>query len=190
MRGRGRMTARVRGEQDQPRGRGAAPRLEGLPALMAYDVHPIEIVHAGPPEGAVGGGKARRFDDMRLDAETGGQTKNGPRVLGNIGLEQRNAQVWGQACSRSGRPNSERPRRHEESALPRPGILPGEQGPPCAGSGPSNRPRPGRKPARSKEVMRLLVIAVQASAFPTCAPLARVPIKRRWIKPLRLLLAT
>jgi hypothetical protein len=35
-----------------------------------------------------------------------------------------------------------------------------------------------------------LVIAVQASAFPTCAPLARVPIKRRWIKPLRLLLAT
>src|SRR3954471_1761387 len=118
---------RARGEQDQPCGGGAAPRLERLPALMAHDVHLIEIVHAGPPEGAVGGGKARRFDDMRFDAETGGQTKNGPRVLGNIGLEQRNAQVWGQASSRSGRPSSERPRRREESALPRPGIPPGER---------------------------------------------------------------
>src|SRR6185369_4981791 len=175
---------------DQPRGGGAAPRLEGLPALMAYDVHPIEIVHAGPPEGAVGGGKARRFDDMRLDAETCGQTKNGPRVLGNIGLEQRNAQMWGQACSRSSRPNSERARRHEESALPRPGILPGERVRHAPAPARATGPRPSRKPARSKEVMRLLVIAVQASAFPTCAPLARVPIKRRWIKPLRLLLAT
>ena len=73
-------------------------------ARMTQDVHLIEIVHAGPPKGAVGGRKAGRLDDVRLDAEAGGETENGPRVLGNIGLEQRNAQVWGQTRSRSGRP--------------------------------------------------------------------------------------
>jgi len=29
---------------------------------------------------------------VRLDAETGGETKDGPRVLGNIGLIKRDAQ--------------------------------------------------------------------------------------------------
>src|SRR5262245_37034880 len=38
-------------------------------------------------------------------------------------------------------------------------------------------------------VMRLLVIAAHLRGHPTCAPLARVPIKRRWIEPLGLLLA-
>src|SRR5258705_10044294 len=39
-----------------------------------------------------------------------------------------------------------------------------------------------------KRFVRRLVIATQAR-MPTCAPWARVPIKRRWIKPLGPLLA-
>ncbi len=94
----------ARGEKDQTRAGPTAPSLECLPGWMTQDIHLIEIVHAGPPKGAVGGREARRLDDVRLDAEAGSETENGPRVLGNIGLEQRNAQVWGQARSRSGRP--------------------------------------------------------------------------------------
>src|SRR6266567_3512951 len=37
--------------------------------------------------------------------------------------------------------------------------------------------------------MRLLVIVTQPFEVPTCTLLARVPIKRRWIRPLGLLLA-
>ena len=70
---------------------------------VAHDRHLIEIVHAGAAEGAVGGREARRLDDVRFDAEAGGKPQDGPGVLGDIGLKQRNPQGWGHACTRSGR---------------------------------------------------------------------------------------
>ena len=36
-------------------------------------------------------GKARGLDDVRLEAEAGGEAKNRPGVLGDIGLEKRDA---------------------------------------------------------------------------------------------------
>ena len=56
---------------------------------MAQDRDLAEIVHAGASERAVGGGEARRLDDVRPYAETGGKAENRPRILWNVGLEQR-----------------------------------------------------------------------------------------------------
>jgi hypothetical protein len=126
---------------------------------------------------------------MRFDAEAGRQPQNGPGVLGDIGLKQRNTQGWGHACTRSGR--------LVLSAALAARIVVATEGNPTGqarsavtGFGARSGRRLAQKPAGSKRVMRLLVIAVQARAFPTCAPLARVPIKRRWIKPLGLSPAT
>ena len=33
-------------------------------------------------------GKPGRLDDMRIKPKTRGQSKNGPRILGNVGLEK------------------------------------------------------------------------------------------------------
>src|SRR5438309_1595384 len=81
--------AGARGEQDQPGALCASPGLERLPARMAPDRHPIEVIHACATERAIGGRETGRLDDLRLDAETCGQAKNGPGVLGNVGLEKR-----------------------------------------------------------------------------------------------------
>ena len=74
------------GEQDQPRGLGAAPGFERLPAGVARDVHLIEIVHAGAAECAIGGREAGGLDDVRLEAEAGGEAQDRPGILGNVGL--------------------------------------------------------------------------------------------------------
>jgi hypothetical protein len=58
---------------------------------MAHDLHVIEVVHPGAAERPVGGGKAGRLDDVRFDAEAGGEAKDGPGVLGNVGLEKGDA---------------------------------------------------------------------------------------------------
>ena len=56
---------------------------------MTHNHHLIEVVHAGAAEGAVGDREARRLDDVRFDTETGGKPQDGPGVLGDVGLEQR-----------------------------------------------------------------------------------------------------
>src|SRR5262245_3435108 len=58
-----------------------------------------------------------------------------------------------------------------------------------AAAEPRHGPRSKPKRVTRKRVMRLLVIAADLRALPTCTPPARVPIKRRWIEPLGLLLA-
>src|SRR5262245_58385674 len=58
---------------------------------MSLDLHVIEVVHPGAAERSVGGGKAGRLDDVRFDTEAGGEAKDGPGVLGNVGLEQGDA---------------------------------------------------------------------------------------------------
>jgi hypothetical protein len=63
---------------------------------MTDDADLIEVIHAGTAESPVAGGKAGGFDDVRLEAETSGETKDRARVLGNIGLIKRDAQ--GQDC--------------------------------------------------------------------------------------------
>ena len=50
------------------------------------------VFHAGTAESPVAGGKAGGFDDVRLDTEAGGETKDRARVLGNVGLIKRDAQ--------------------------------------------------------------------------------------------------
>src|SRR5262249_50530145 len=53
--------------------------------------HASNASQLGAAERAVAGGKACGLDDVRLEAEAGGETKNRARVLGNVGLKQRNA---------------------------------------------------------------------------------------------------
>ncbi len=81
---------RARGEENEPRAGAAAPRLERLPAGVTDERDLIEVIHAGAAERTVAGRKACRLDDVRLDAQAGGETKNRARVLGNVGLIERN----------------------------------------------------------------------------------------------------
>src|SRR5262249_18923720 len=73
------------------RGGAGAPSLERRPVDVTDDLDLIEVIHAGRAERTVAGRKARGLDDVRLEAEARGKTKNRARVLGNVGLEQRNA---------------------------------------------------------------------------------------------------
>src|SRR5215472_16112516 len=82
---------RACGEENEPRAGAAAPRFERLPAGVTDKLDLVEVIHAGAAERTVAGGKARGLDDVRLEAEAGGETKNRPRVLRNVGLKQRNA---------------------------------------------------------------------------------------------------
>ena len=86
----------MRGEDKEPRRRAAAPGFKCRPTGMTDDPDLIEVIHAGTAESAVAGGKAGGFDDVRLDTEAGGETKDRARVLGNVGLIKRDAQ--GQDC--------------------------------------------------------------------------------------------
>src|SRR4029079_6104420 len=147
----------ARGEQYKPRACAAAPILEWLPARMTHDGHLIEIVHTGSRKGAVGGGELCWRDDMRCDARAGRQPQNGPGVLGDIGLKQRNAQGWGHACTRSDR--------LVLSAGLAARIVVATEGNPTGqarsavtGCGPRSSRHLAQKPAGSKRVMRLLVI--------------------------------
>ena len=82
----------MRGEDKEPRRRAAAPGFKCRPTGMTDDPDLIEVIHAGTAESAVAGGKAGGFDDVRLDTEAGGETKDRARVLGNVGLIKRDAQ--------------------------------------------------------------------------------------------------
>src|SRR5262249_32140220 len=77
--------ARARGEENEPRTGAGAPSLERLPVDVTDDLDLIEVIHAGAAERTVAGRKARGLDDVRLEAEAGGETKNRARVLGNVG---------------------------------------------------------------------------------------------------------
>src|SRR5262249_30386001 len=83
--------ARVRGKENEPRAGAGAPSLKRLPVDVTDDLDLTEVIHAGAAERTVAGRKARWLDDVRLEAEAGGETKNRARVLGNVGLKQRNA---------------------------------------------------------------------------------------------------
>ena len=83
--------ARARGEENEPRAGTCAPSLERLPVDVTDDLDMIEVIHTGAAKRTVAGRKARGLDDVRLEAEAGGETKNRARVLGNVGLKQRNA---------------------------------------------------------------------------------------------------
>jgi len=64
---------------------------------MPGDLDLIEVIHSGAAERTVAGGKACWVDNVGLDAEAGGETKNRARVLGDVGLIKRNA--YGEDCS-------------------------------------------------------------------------------------------
>jgi hypothetical protein len=87
---------RTRGEDKEPRRCADTPAFKGPPTSMTDDPDLIEVIHAGTAKRPVTGGKPGRFDDVRLDTEAGGETKNRARVLGNVGLIKRDAQ--GQDC--------------------------------------------------------------------------------------------
>src|SRR5262249_17762836 len=82
---------RPRREQYEPQRALAPPLFERGPGQVAHERHLVEIVHAGAAERAVAGGKARRLDDVRLEAEAGGEAKNRSGVLGDVGLIKREA---------------------------------------------------------------------------------------------------
>src|SRR5262249_40418815 len=149
----------TRGEQNQPRLRLASPSLERRETRVASDPHLVEIVHAGAAKGAVRGRKAGRLDDVHPDAEAGREPQDRPGILGNVRLETGDLHLVA-------RLSSARPRRRPLQMAPLPLKIHSRQG-----------------------FMRLLVIAAQLPGAPTCTPPARVPIKRRWIRPLGLLLA-
>ncbi len=60
---------------------------------MAYELHPVEVVHAGAAERPVGGREAGRLDDVRLAAQAGAEAQDRPGVLGDVGLEEGDAHV-------------------------------------------------------------------------------------------------
>ena len=57
---------------------------------MTHDGHLVEIVHAGAAEVPVGHRKTGGFDDMSGHVKARAETKNGPGVLRDVGLEKRN----------------------------------------------------------------------------------------------------
>ena len=62
------------------------PGVELAKGAVPHDRHPVEIIHPGAAEGAVGHRKAGRFDDMRLDAQTGAQAQNRAGILRDVRL--------------------------------------------------------------------------------------------------------
>src|SRR5689334_10892994 len=81
----------ARGEEDEPQALAAPPAFERFPGRMPRELHLIEIVHAGAAKRAIARRKARWFDQMRLDAEAGGESENRSGVLRDVGLEEGNA---------------------------------------------------------------------------------------------------
>ena len=65
---------------------GAPPGFELAPGAVAHDGDGIKIIHPGAAEGAVGGRKSGRLDDVRLDAATRTQPQDGSGVLRDVGL--------------------------------------------------------------------------------------------------------
>ena len=55
----------IRSYYDQGQPLPPPPVLKGRERRMASESHPVEVVHAGPPERAVGDREAGRLDDMR-----------------------------------------------------------------------------------------------------------------------------
>src|SRR5262245_9192138 len=76
-------------EQDQAALGLTAPALECRPVGVPHDLDLIQVIHAGPSEGAVGGRKSGRLDDVRLDPQTRRQAQDRARVLRNVRLIER-----------------------------------------------------------------------------------------------------
>ena len=95
------------GEQDEAQAMLPPPGLENAPGDVAVERDLVEIVHAGAAEGAVGGGKPGRLDDMGLDAKAGRQPQNRAGVLRNVGLVE--GDPHGAFRARSGRRQSAKP---------------------------------------------------------------------------------
>ena len=74
------------GQQHQLEPRGAPPVLESRKRAVAGEGDPVEIVHAGAAEGAVGHREAGRLDDMRFDPQAGAEPQNRAGVLGDVRL--------------------------------------------------------------------------------------------------------
>ena len=69
------------------------PFEEAPPALVPGEGRLLEVVHAGPFEGAVGHVEAGRLDYVDSDAQAGGHAQYGSGVPGYIGLEERNSEI-------------------------------------------------------------------------------------------------
>jgi hypothetical protein len=73
-------------EKQQPAALSEPPLLEAVEIDVPCQGRHFEIVHAGPPEVAVGEVETGRLDDVDGDAEAGGEPQDGSRVAGNVGL--------------------------------------------------------------------------------------------------------
>ena len=71
------------------------PGRERRPARVTGEPHLVEIVHTGAAEGAVGGRKAGRLDDVRFHAQASRKAQDRAGVLGNVGLIERDAHCPG-----------------------------------------------------------------------------------------------
>lgn len=88
-----------RREEDEPAALGSPPLLEAIEVDMPGQGRHFEIVHAGPPEVAVGEVEAGRLDDVDREAEAGGHAQDGASVAGDVWLVERDAD-GGQAADR------------------------------------------------------------------------------------------
>ncbi len=79
-------------EEHKPAALAAPPLLEAVEVDMPGERRHFEIVHAGPPEVAVGEVETGRLDDVDGDAEAGGEPQDGSRVAGNVGLVEGDAE--------------------------------------------------------------------------------------------------
>jgi hypothetical protein len=80
--------ARLSGEKNQTTGFAPPPGFEILPRSVAGDCYRLEVIHSGAAEGAVGGRKTRRLDDVRLDPKACAQPQDRPGILRNVRLEK------------------------------------------------------------------------------------------------------
>src|SRR5262245_34791537 len=60
------------------------PLLESEKRRVPGEGDLVEVVHAGPTEGAIGHREAGRLDDMHLNAEAGAEPENRPGILRDV----------------------------------------------------------------------------------------------------------
>jgi hypothetical protein len=60
---------------------------------MALDIRALEIVHSGPAEIAVGQQKSTGLDNVDSHPQAGAQPHQASRILGDIGLIQRQSHL-------------------------------------------------------------------------------------------------
>ena len=62
------------------------PLLESRERIVPGEGDLVEVIHACPAKGAVGDRKARRLDNVRLDAQAGAKPENRAGILRNVRL--------------------------------------------------------------------------------------------------------